>query len=84
MACIISFVYALLLGFGVDSFGLDTLGALIFNGMIVNFGILIIKAQNIRKTKKLGISELEYTKIKLLPKIKAKQEKIQSKKKKRA
>ncbi len=69
----ISFSYALALALKQGDFAYDTIGALVFNGMIVNYGILIIKLINRSKAKKLGLTELEYTKKYLIPAWKAKQ-----------
>lgn len=64
----ISFTYALFLALKIPGeMQYDTLGALIFNGMIVNYGILILKCINRAKAKKLGMSEIEYTKKVLIP-----------------
>lgn len=69
----ISFSYALALALKGDGFSTDTIGALVANGMIVNYGILVIKLINRSKAKKLGLTELEYTKKYLIPAWKAKQ-----------
>lgn len=71
----ISFSYALALALKYNDFQYDTLGALIFNGMIVNYGILILKIINRRKAKAIGLTELEYTKKVLIPAYKKKQAK---------
>lgn len=63
----ISFTYALALALKMGDFSYDTLGALIFNGMIVNYGILIMKIINRKKAKEKGMDELEYTKKVLIP-----------------
>lgn len=69
----ISFSYALALALKGDGFSTDTIGALVANGMIVNYGILIIKLINRSKAKKLGLTELEYTKKYLIPAWKKKE-----------
>lgn len=68
----ISFTYALALALKNGDMAYDTLGALIFNGMIVNYGILILKIINRRKAKAMGLTELEYTKKVLIPAYKKK------------
>lgn len=74
----VSFAYALALacktvGVPDEGFSYDTIGALVFNGMIVNYGILVIKCLNRRKAKKLGMTEVEYTKQVLIPAWKKKE-----------
>ena len=69
ISLVVSFVYALSLGlvevdagkgFGADGAIPTTIGALVFNGLIVNIGMLSLKVKNIRRAKKLGMTELEY------------------------
>lgn len=69
----ISFSYALALALKSGDFSTDTIGALVANGMIVNYGILIIKIINRRKAKAMGLTELEYTKKVLIPAYKKKE-----------
>lgn len=66
---LISFSYALTLALapGGTKFPPDTLGALIFNGLIVNFGVLILKFKNMHDAKKHHMTEMEYTKKYLIP-----------------
>ncbi len=73
VALTVSFTYALVLALKMGDFEYDTIGALVFNGMIVNYGILIIKCINRKKAKKLGLNELQYTKKYLIPAWKKKE-----------
>ena len=70
-----SFLYALVMGLtlGDGSFSYDTIGALVFNGMIVNYGVLFLKIRNRKAAKKLHMTEVEYTKKILIPAAKKKQ-----------
>lgn len=62
--------YNLLLGFAAsDGFTTLTLGAIVLGGYIPTTGVFIIKARNMANAKKLGMTELEYTKKKLIKKI---------------
>ncbi len=61
LCCLMSFSYSLTIAFVVGEFTYDTIGALIFNGIVVNVGILIIKIINHNKAKHLHMSEIEYT-----------------------
>lgn len=80
----VSFIYALVLAVaevsvgGWSAFPPDTIGALVFNGLIVNYGTLLIKLRNKRTAKKLHMDEIEYTEKILVPeyerKIKARLE----------
>lgn len=79
-ACVVSFAYSLSLAFITGRFTFDSIGGIIFSGMLVNFGILIIKVINIQKAKKRGMTEIEYTKKVLIPMY----EKKNAKKQKRA
>ncbi len=69
----VSFLYALVLATaevaagGWESFPPDTIGALVFNGLIVNYGTLLIKLKNRKTAKKLHMSEETYTKKILVP-----------------
>lgn len=69
----ISFLYALVLAVaevsvgGWASFPPDTIGAIVFNGLIVNYGTLLIKLKNRRMAKKLHMDEAEYTEKILVP-----------------
>ncbi len=69
ISMVFSFGYALSLTFtqGHKTFPPDTFGGLLFNGLVVNFGILIIKFVNIHKAHKLGLTELEYTQKYIVP-----------------
>ncbi len=69
----VAFGYALALALKTGDFSPDTIGGLVFNGMIVNYGILIIKIINKKNAKKLGLSEVQYTKKYLIPAWKKKQ-----------
>lgn len=71
----ISFAYALALALKSGDFSTDTIGALVANGMIVNYGILIMKIINRKKAKAMGLTELEYTKKVLIPAYKKKEAK---------
>lgn len=62
LSCLISFIYAFTLAFNSGYFKVNTIGALVFNGIIVNVGILILKVKNRIKSKQLHMSEIEYTK----------------------
>lgn len=73
VALTVSFTYALALALKSGEFSADTIGALIFNGMIVNYGILVIKILNKKSAKTMGLTELEYTRKVLIPQYKAKQ-----------
>lgn len=66
-ACIVSFIYALSLAFITGDFSLNSIGGIVFNGMIVNFGILIIKLMNMVRARKRGLNEMEYDKKVLIP-----------------
>lgn len=80
----VSFLYALVLAVaevsvgGWASFPPDTIGALVFNGLIVNYGTLLIKMKNRKMAKKLHMDEIEYTEKILVPeymrKLEAKKE----------
>lgn len=60
LSCVTCFSYDLFLGF---SNGWSTvLASLICSGILINFAVLVLKIINIRKAKKLGISEWKYTK----------------------
>lgn len=61
ICCLFSFSYSLAIAFVLGEFTFDTIGALIFNGIVVNVGILIIKLINHKRAKHLKISEIEYT-----------------------
>lgn len=61
VSCLVSLVYAAFVATITGTFMLDTLGALIFNGVLVNIGVLVLKIINRSKAKHLGISEIEYT-----------------------
>lgn len=69
VSILISFFYSLALTLiqGGVKFPPDTIGALIFNGIIVNFGILFIKLFNIHRSHKLNMTEMEYTQKYLIP-----------------
>lgn len=75
ITCSISFLYALLLCTTMipGSFDWSSSGGLFFNGMVVNYGILIIKCKNRKAAEKKHMTELEYTKKILAPKFEAKQ-----------
>ena len=74
ISCCISFTYSILLAvWNGSDFDFSTLGGIIFNGMIVNFGILIIKLKNRKVAKTKGITELQYTEAYILPAINKKQ-----------
>lgn len=61
ISCVICLIYAAMLASTSGQFTLDTIGAIVFNGVLVNVGIMIIKLINRTKAKQLGITELEYT-----------------------
>lgn len=58
MVCL---VYAAFVATVTGSFKLDTIGALVFNGVLVNVAIFVLKVLNRTRAKRLGISEIEYT-----------------------
>ena len=68
----VSFSYALALALKSGEFSPDTIGALVFNGMIVNYGILILKILNRKRAKAMGLSEVQYTRKVLIPAYKQK------------
>lgn len=74
------FFYGLLLAIseiaagGLSAFPPDTIGALIFNGLIVNYGVLILKVKNVRMAKRLKMSEIKYTETVLIPEYQRKVE----------
>lgn len=80
----VSFLYGLTLATaeitvgGWSSFPPDTIGSIVFNGLIVNYGLLIIKLKNRKEAKKFHMDEIEYTERVLVPeyerKVQAKQE----------
>ncbi|MCQ2957071.1 MAG: hypothetical protein MJ233_04580 [Mycoplasmoidaceae bacterium] len=71
LSCAVSLVYAIILAVsGSEAFSFDTIGAIIFNGLIVNIGILVIKVINRKRAKKLHMSEIEYTRKYIDKKIK--------------
>lgn len=74
LSMLISFLYALSLTLTHANieFPPDTIGGLIFNGLIVNFGVLIIKLINIHRAHKLHMTELEYARKYLIPKYEKK------------
>lgn len=62
ISCVVCLTYSLLLAtMGDNPFTFDTIGAIIFNGIICNTGILVIKIINRVRAKKHNLSELEYT-----------------------
>lgn len=71
IACTLSFIYALFLFFWSDSGGVNfaSIGGIVFNGLIVNYGILIIKLKNIKAAKKHNLTEIEYTEQILAPAV---------------
>lgn len=82
ISCTISFLYAILLSVTMDlgSFDWPSSGGVFFNGLIVNYGILIIKTKNRKAAKRHHLSELDYTKQILAPRIEAKLAKKAAKK----
>lgn len=73
ISCTISCIYAIFLAFISGSFSFDTIGGIIFNGMIVNYGILIIKVKNKKKAKALNMTEMQYTQKYIIPAYEQKQ-----------
>lgn len=70
----IQFFYALILAIaelsaagGITEFPPDTIGTLVFNGLIVNYGVLVLKVKNKKTAKKLHMTELQYTERILIP-----------------
>lgn len=61
LSCFICFGYDLMLAISTNDF-LSVLASLICNGMIINTLVLILKVRNMKKAKKLGLSEWAYTK----------------------
>lgn len=61
ISCLMSFVYSFTLAFNGEGSRLSTIGGLIFNGIIVNVGILIIKIKNLKLAKQHHMSEIQYT-----------------------
>ncbi|XQP55766.1 MAG: hypothetical protein ACOQNY_03095 [Mycoplasmoidaceae bacterium] len=82
IACTISFLYALLLSVTMipGSFDWKSCGGVFFNGLIVNYGIMIIKMKNRKAARRHHLSELDYTKQILAPKIEARLAKKAAKK----
>lgn len=66
-ACVVSFAYSLSLAFIRGNFAFDSIGGIVFSGMLVNFGVLTLKIINIKRAKKRGMTELEYTQKVLIP-----------------
>lgn len=60
ISCTTSLVYSAIMATLSGNFTLDTIGALVFNGVIVNTGILVLKITNMLKAKRLNLSEIEY------------------------
>lgn len=60
LSCYVCFSYDLFLAIAGNP--LDVIASLICSGSIINTLVLILKIRNVYKAKKLGISELEYTK----------------------
>lgn len=61
LSCLICFGYDLMLAISTDDFK-SVLASLICSGMIINTLVLVLKIRNMRKAKKLGLSEWTYTK----------------------
>ncbi len=62
ISCVVCLTYSVLLATtGDNPFTFDTIGAVIFNGIICNTGVLVIKLINRIQAKKHHLSELEYT-----------------------
>lgn len=83
-ACVVSFAYSLSLAFISGDFTFNSIGGIVFSGMLVNFGVLILKIINIQKAKKHGMTEIEYTQKVLIPMYEKKQAAKKAKKQKRA
>jgi len=67
--CVINFVYDLSLSYGTGGFSYNLIFILIFSAIAPNLGVLIIKIMNVTKAKKMGLSEVEYTKQVLIPAV---------------
>ncbi len=61
ISCLLSLVYSITLAFAGEGWSWNTIGALIFNGLLVNVGILVIKLRNRKIAKHHRMSEIEYT-----------------------
>ncbi len=60
LSCVVCFSYDLFLGF--SNGWTNVIASLICCGILINTAVLILKLINVRKAKKLGISEWKYTK----------------------
>lgn len=69
----IAFTYALAQALLEGATVPSTIGALVFNGLIINYGILVLKLINRRKARKKGMTEIEYTKKYIIPLVNKKE-----------
>lgn len=75
VSALIFLIYDLLLSFGTGSWTNEVIFAIIFGGYIPDIGILVIKIRNLKRAKKAGMSEIDYTKTFLMPKTQQKNSK---------
>lgn len=61
IACVLSLSYSITLAFSGEGWSWNTIGAILFNGVLVNVGILAIKLRNRRNARAHNMSEIEYT-----------------------
>jgi len=78
--CIVNFIYDLTLSFSTGGFNWDVFFILIFSAIAPNVGVMILKIINVKKAKKLGMTEVEYTKKVLIPLVEKKKAEKQAKK----
>lgn len=71
-SAIIFLIYDLLLSFGTGTWSNEVIFSIIFGGYIPDIVILIIKVKNMKAAKKAGMSEVEYTRTILIPKVEQK------------
>lgn len=70
-SCLLSLIYSIALAFGENQWSWNTIGAILFNGILVNTGVLAIKIRNRIAARSYNMSEIEYTQ-KILSKHKKK------------
>lgn len=61
IACVLSLSYSITLAFGGEGWSWNTIGAILFNGILVNVGILVIKLKNRKAARARNMTEIEYT-----------------------
>lgn len=61
ISCMMSLIYSITLALGGEGWSWNTIGALVFNGVLVNVAILCIKIKNRRAARLNKMTEIEYT-----------------------